>query len=195
MAKAKGGLGKGLGALLPVFDEEEILKENADEVKKIALAEIIPNPEQPRKVFDEDEMQDLAASVKEHGVLVPIIVNKNENDAQYVIVAGERRYRAAKRAGLAEVPAIVKNYSEQEMLEIALIENVQRSDLNVIEEARGYKLLMERFGYTAEELSKRMGKSRSQVANIVRLLHLPEEVIAMVAELCTRLFYKADSVI
>lgn len=126
MAKAKGGLGKGLGALLPVFDEEEILKENADEVKKIALAEIIPNPEQPRKVFDEDEMQDLAASVKEHGVLVPIIVNKNENDEQYVIVAGERRYRAAKRAGLAEVPAIVKNYSEQEMLEIALIENVQR---------------------------------------------------------------------
>ena len=95
MAKAKGGLGKGLGALLPVFDEEEILKENADEVKKIALAEIIPNPEQPRKVFDEDEMQDLAASVKEHGVLVPIIVNKNENDEQYVIVAGERRYRAA----------------------------------------------------------------------------------------------------
>lgn len=182
MAKAKGGLGKGLGALLPVFDEEEILKENADEVKKIALAEIIPNPEQPRKVFDEDEMQDLAASVKEHGVLVPIIVNKNENDAQYVIVAGERRYRAAKRAGLAEVPAIVKNYSEQEMLEIALIENVQRSDLNVIEEAHGYKLLMERFGYTAEELAKRMGKSRSQVANIVRLLHLPEEVIAMVAE-------------
>lgn len=159
MAKAKGGLGKGLGALLPVFDEEEILKENADEVKKIALAEIIPNPEQPRKVFDEDEMQDLAASVKEHGVLVPIIVNKNENDEQYVIVAGERRYRAAKRAGLAEVPAIVKNYSEQEMLEIALIENVQRSDLNVIEEARGYKLLMERFGYTAEELAKRMGKS------------------------------------
>ena len=153
MAKAKGGLGKGLGALLPVFDEEEILKENADEVKKIALAEIIPNPEQPRKVFDEDEMQDLAASVKEHGVLVPIIVNKNENDEQYVIVAGERRYRAAKRAGLAEVPAIVKNYSEQEMLEIALIENVQRSDLNVIEEARGYKLLMERFGYTAEELA------------------------------------------
>ena len=103
MAKAKGGLGKGLGALLPVFDEEEILKENADEVKKIALAEIIPNPEQPRKVFDEDEMQDLAASVKEHGVLVPIIVNKNENDTQYVIVAGERRYRASRLAEKTDV--------------------------------------------------------------------------------------------
>lgn len=158
MAKAKGGLGKGLGALLPVFDEEENFKRKCRRGQKIALAEVIPNPEQPRKVFDEDEMQDLAASVKEHGVLVPIIVNKNENDEQYVIVAGERRYRAAKRAGLAEVPAIVKNYSEQEMLEIALIENVQRSDLNIIEEARGYKLLMERFGYTAEELAKRMGQ-------------------------------------
>lgn len=182
MAKAKGGLGKGLGALLPVFDEEEILKESAGEIKNIALTEIMPNPEQPRKNFDEDEMQDLAASIKEHGVLVPIIVNKNAQNEKFVIVAGERRYRAAKRAGLGEVPAIVKNFTEQEMLEIALIENVQRSDLNVIEEARGYKLLMERFGYSAEELAKRMGKSRPQVANCVRLLNLPEEVIAMVAE-------------
>ena len=182
MAKAKGGLGKGLGALLPVFDEEEILKESAGEIKHIALTEIMPNPEQPRKNFDEDEMQDLAASIKEHGVLVPIIVNKNAQNEKFVIVAGERRYRAAKRAGLGEVPAIVKNFTEQEMLEIALIENVQRSDLNVIEEARGYKLLMERFGYSAEELAKRMGKSRPQVANCVRLLNLPEEVIAMVAE-------------
>lgn len=182
MAKAKGGLGKGLGALLPVFDEEEILKESAGEIKNIALTEIMPNPEQPRKNFDEDEMQDLAASIKEHGVLVPIIVNKNAQNEKFVLVAGERRYRAAKRAGLGEVPAIVKNFSEQEMLEIALIENVQRSDLNVIEEARGYKLLMERFGYSAEELAKRMGKSRPQVANCVRLLNLPEEVIAMVAE-------------
>lgn len=182
MAKAKGGLGKGLGALLPVFDEEEILKESAGEIKNIALTEIMPNPEQPRKNFDEDEMQDLAASIKEHGVLVPIIVNKNAQNEKFVIVAGERRYRAAKRADLGEVPAIVKNFTEQEMLEIALIENVQRSDLNVIEEARGYKLLMERFGYSAEELAKRMGKSRPQVANCVRLLNLPEEVIAMVAE-------------
>lgn len=182
MAKAKGGLGKGLGALLPVFDEEEIIKESAGEIKNIALTEIMPNPEQPRKNFDEDEMQDLAASIKEHGVLVPIIVNKNAQNEKFVIVAGERRYRAAKRAGLGEVPAIVKNFTEQEMLEIALIENVQRSDLNVIEEARGYKLLMERFGYSAEELAKRMGKSRPQVANCVRLLNLPEEVIAMVAE-------------
>lgn len=182
MAKAKGGLGKGLGALLPVFDEEEILKESAQEVRSIALTEIMPNPEQPRKVFDEDEMIDLASSIAEHGVLVPIIVNKTENQEKYVIVAGERRYRAANRAGLVEIPAIVKNFSKQEMLEIALIENVQRSDLNVIEEARGYKLLMERFGYSAEELAKRMGKSRPQVANCVRLLNLPEEVLAMVME-------------
>lgn len=182
MAKAKGGLGKGLGALLPIYDEEEILKESAQEVRNINLAEIMPNPEQPRKVFDEDEMIDLAASITEHGVLVPIIVNKTEANEKYVIVAGERRYRAANRAGLVEIPAIVKNFSEQEMLEIALIENVQRSDLNAIEEARGYKLLMERFGYSAEDLAKRMGKSRPQVANSVRLLNLPDEVITMVAE-------------
>lgn len=182
MAKAKGGLGKGLGALLPVFDEEEVLKESAQEVRNINLAEIMPNPEQPRKAFDEDEMIDLASSIAEHGVLVPIIVNKTESNEKYVIVAGERRYRAANRAGLVEIPAIVKNFSEQEMLEIALIENVQRSDLNVIEEAHGYKLLMERFGYSAEDLAKRMGKSRPQVANCVRLLNLPEEVLAMVVE-------------
>lgn len=182
MAKTKGGLGKGLGALLPVFDEEEVLKESAQEVRNINLAEIMPNPEQPRKVFDEDEMIDLASSIAEHGVLVPIIVNKTEANEKYVIVAGERRFRAANRAGLVEIPAIVKNFSEQEMLEIALIENVQRSDLNVIEEARGYKLLMERFGYSAEALAKRMGKSRPQVANCVRLLNLPEEVLTMVVE-------------
>lgn len=180
MAKAKGGLGKGLGALLPI--EEDILNDKTNEIKNIPLAEIIPNPDQPRKNFDEDEMQDLSASIKEHGVLVPIIINKNEANDAYVIVAGERRYRASLRAGLKEIPAIVKNFSEQEMLEIALIENVQRSDLNVIEEARGYQMLMERFNYTADDLAKRMGKSRPQIANCVRLLSLPEEVLAMVAQ-------------
>ena len=181
MAKAKGGLGKGLGALLPSL-EESILKDEANEIKNIPLAEIIPNPDQPRKDFDEDEMQDLTASIKEHGVLVPIIVNKNPAHEKYLIVAGERRFRAAQRAELTEIPAIVKNFGKQEILEIALIENVQRSDLNVVEEAQGYKMLMERFGYTAEELAKRMGKSRPQIANCVRLLNLPAEVLEMVAE-------------
>ena len=181
MAKAKGGLGKGLGALLPTL-EESILKDEANEIKNIALTEIIPNPDQPRKDFDEDEMQDLTASVKEHGVLVPIIVNKNDSNEKYLIVAGERRFRAAQRAGLAEIPAIVKNFNDQEILEIALVENVQRSDLNVVEEAKGYKMLMERFGYTADDLAKRMGKSRPQIANCVRLLNLPAEVLEMVAE-------------
>ena len=181
MAKAKGGLGKGLGALLPTL-EESILKDEANEIKNIALTEIIPNPDQPRKDFDEDEMQDLTASVKEHGVLVPIIVNKNDSNEKYLIVAGERRFRAAQRAGLAEIPAIVKNFNDQEILEIALVENVQRSDLNVVEEAKGYKILMERFGYTADDLAKRMGKSRPQIANCVRLLNLPSEVLEMVAE-------------
>jgi len=177
MAKAKGGLGRGLDALLPSFDEME---KTGNGVEQVAISEIYPNPDQPRKDFDEDDLMDLTESIKEHGVIQPLIVCKNEKG--YMIVAGERRYRAAKRAGLNELPVLVKDFTDEEILEIALIENVQRKDLNVIEEARGYKMLSERFGYTADQLAKRMGKSRPQIANTMRLLQLPEEVLRFVEE-------------
>ena len=176
-----------VAGLLTSVDDLFSTQESRDEAKlerviNLPPGEISDFPNHPFKVRMDEEMQQMAESVKEHGVLVPIIVNKNSAHEKYLIVAGERRFRAAQRAELTEIPAIVKNFGEQEILEIALIENVQRSDLNVLEEAKGYKMLMERFGYTAEELAKRMGKSRPQIANCVRLLNLPAEVLEMVAE-------------
>ena len=177
MAKAKGGLGRGLGALIPTYDEME---KNGIEPTQVSILEIYPNPDQPRKDFDEDDLADLTESIKEHGVIQPLIVCKKEKG--YMIVAGERRYRAATRAGLQELPVLVKSFTDEQILEIALIENVQRKDLNVIEEARGYKMLTDRFGYTADQLAKRMGKSRPQIANTMRLLQLPDEVLRFVEE-------------
>lgn len=165
----KFGLGKGLGALIP---EEEILESNG--THKISMNLIRANEEQPRKNFDEEKIEQLAASIKEHGVVQPIVLRKADNT--YVIVAGERRWRAAKSIGLKEIPAVVMELSDKQILEISLIENIQREDLNPIEEAYAYKKLIEDFQLTQEELSKRIGKSRTAVTNCMRLLNLDSRV-------------------
>lgn len=169
---AKRGLGKGLGAFL---DEEKLMTvESTEGVMKLKVNEIEPNRNQPRKRFDNENLESLAESIKEHGVIQPILVTKL--DTGYEIVAGERRWRAARLAGLTEIPAIVREYSKRELTEVALIENIQREDLNPIEEAAAYKALMEEYDLTQEEISIRLGKSRSSIANSVRLLALEDEL-------------------
>ncbi|KUK13509.1 MAG: ParB/RepB/Spo0J family partition protein [Synergistetes bacterium] len=169
----KGGLGKGLGALIPSSSERERLIE-------IPIEEIIPNPYQPRKSIENDSLEELASSIKQHGLLQPIVVRKKEEG--YEIIAGERRYRAAKMAGLKKIPALVKEASEEETMEYALIENLQREDLNPMEAANAIKFLIERFGLTQEEVADRIGKKRSTVANLLRLLKLPGDLQKMVAD-------------
>lgn len=171
----KRGLGRGLQALIPEIDEE-----SPKGVENIKISDIEPNQFQPRKHFDDESLKELSDSIKEHGIIQPIIVRKN--DFGYQIVAGERRWRAAKLAGLKEVPAIVKDFDDQKVMEIALIENLQREDLNPIDEAKAYKSLMEQFNLTQEEISKRVGKSRSSIANSIRLLNLDDEVQNMLME-------------
>jgi ParB family chromosome partitioning protein len=170
------GLGRGLQALIPRSGGE-----NTDEktIIEIPVKNICVNKKQPRHSFDEDKLVELAQSIKEHGVVQPIIVRKTDED-MYEIVAGERRWRASKNAGFDKIPAIVKELTEKEMSEISLIENIQREDLNPIEEATAYKALMEEYGLTQEDLSARVGKSRPFIANTVRLLALPEKARAMV---------------
>lgn len=166
----KKGLGKGLGALL---DTDNILSDDSG-VMELKIIDIEPNKEQPRKNFDQEKLQALAESIKQHGVVQPIIVKKQ--DKGYTIIAGERRWRAAKLAGLKTIPAIVKDLSSRETMEIALIENLQREDLNPIEEAEAYQKLMDEHGLTQEALSKLVGKSRAAIANSVRLLSLPDKI-------------------
>jgi ParB family chromosome partitioning protein len=166
----KFGLGKGLGALIP---EEEVLEENGS-VFKISMNLIKANKEQPRKYFDPEKISELAESIKEHGVIQPIILNKKED--VYVVIAGERRFRAAKSIGLSEIPAIIMNISNKEVLQISLIENIQREDLNPIEEAIAYKKLLVDFNLTQEEISKKVSKSRTAITNCMRLLNLDERV-------------------
>ena len=168
MAVKKGGLGRGLESL---FNENSTEKESAVTVK---LYDIEPNREQPRKDFDEDALSDLADSIAKHGLLQPIIVRPLSN-GNYMIIAGERRWRACRMAGLDEVPVIVKELDEQSLAEIALIENLQREDLNAVEEAMGYKSLIDNFGLTQEQVSEQMGKSRSAVTNALRLLKLKDD--------------------
>jgi ParB family chromosome partitioning protein len=170
-------LGRGLSALLgeskvksPLFNPE-----NQDAVEKINLKKIRAGVYQPRQNFEETELQDLADSIKEHGVIQPIILRKTDEDF-YEIIAGERRFRAAKIANLTEIPAIIRKFSDNDALEIAIIENVQRSDLSPTEEARGYQRLMKEFSYTQEIVAKKVGKSRAHIANLLRLLTLPEKV-------------------
>lgn len=180
MAKAKGGLGRGLGALLPEYEEIIETHSGKDGIVELELEKIFPNPDQPRKVFDEDKLIDLAESITEHGVLQPIIVTPRED--KYMIIAGERRFRASGRAGLKTIPALIREMDDEKIMELALIENVQRDDLSPIEEARAYDVLQNKFGYTQEKLAKRMGKSRSAIANTTRLLALPEDVQDMVQD-------------
>lgn len=172
----KKGLGKGLGA---IFTDNETIAP-VEEVQphekeiEIAVSDIIPNPLQPRKTFDADKLAELTESIKEHGVIQPLIVRKN--GAKYEIVAGERRWRAAKIAKLKTVPVIVREYDNAKMAEIALVENIQRHDLNAIEEAEGIKRLMNEFGFNQEQAAKKIGRSRTAVTNILRLLNLPAAV-------------------
>ena len=170
---AKKGLGRGLDSLIPGYDEN-IVSSGATELK---IIDVEPNSEQPRTEFDKEKLQELADSIAIHGVIQPILVVKSGD--RYRIVAGERRWRAAKLAGLKTIPAIVRSYDELKLFEVALIENLQREDLNPIEEAAGYKSLMERFDMTQEKISERVGKSRSAIANALRLLSLPDKVIEM----------------
>ncbi len=173
MAKAKGGLGKGLEALFVDNNTD------AASTSVLAINDIEPNRDQPRKQFDPAALADLADSIREYGVLQPLMV-RPMTDGSYQLVAGERRWRAARMAGLSEVPVVVRELSDVQTMELALIENLQREDLNAIEEAAGYKELMEKFGFTQEQVSARVGKSRPVVTNALRLLNLPPEVRTMV---------------
>ena len=175
-------LGQGYSALFrqtTVEDSQE--KENSGDIRLIKTSLIEPRKDQPRKNFDREQLQALAASISEHGIIQPIIVVEGKN-GYYDIIAGERRWRAAKIAGLSEIPAIVRTYDELQIAEVSLIENLQREDLNPIEEALGYKTLMEKFGMTQDAVSERVGKSRSNIANMLRLLSLEEEIKDMLTQ-------------
>ena len=188
----KKGLGKGLGNLIPesekeaqktkvvekVVEKKVIVKEPAETIVKIN--EVEPNKNQPRRTFDEDALLELAESIKQHGVIQPLIVKKR--DKYYEIIAGERRWRAAKMAGLKEIPIVIKDLSDQEIMEVALIENIQREDLNPIEEAQAYQRLIKEYNYKQDELAERVSKSRVAVTNSMRLLKLDERVQKMIID-------------
>ena len=178
----KKGLGRGLSALLAdVATIDEAPRRGAAVAPAsdaVPIERIWPNPNQPRRDFDEKELQDLAASIREKGVIQPLILRAHPTDfGHYEIVAGERRWRAAQLAGIHELPAVIRELSDTEMLELAIIENIQRADLNAFEEAQGYRQLMDRFGHTQERLAEALGKSRSHIANLLRLLTLPDPVL------------------
>ena len=185
MAVKRGGLGKGLDALIsekPVEKKKAKAEEvNSDSTREISINEIEPNKNQPRERFDEDGLVDLADSIKQHGIFQPIIVTKGDNGF-YQIVAGERRWRAAKMAGLKTIPALVRDYSDLEILEISLLENLQRENLNPIEEAKTYKRFMDEFHMKQDEVAEKVSKSRATVANSLRLLNLDGRVQEMLIE-------------
>ncbi|MBE3638277.1 ParB/RepB/Spo0J family partition protein [Mangrovicoccus algicola] len=181
----KRGLGRGLSALMADVALQEPSRSEAGRSAELTVPveTVAPNPDQPRRHFREEDLADLAASIAEKGVLQPLIVRPNPGGSpKYQIVAGERRWRAAQRAQVHSIPVIVRNYSDTEMLEIAIIENVQRADLNAVEEALGYRQLMDKFGHTQERLAEALGKSRSYIANLLRLLQLPDEVLALLRD-------------
>ena len=184
---AARGLGKGLEAMIPKTvskEEKPVAKEKevatGEAITKLKITQIERNPDQPRKNFDEDALEELSDNIKQYGVIVPIIVQDRKD--HYEIIAGERRWRAARMAGLKEIPAIIKHYTEKEIAEIALIDNIQRENLNPIEEALAYKRLIEEFNYKQDELAERVSKSRSAIANAMRLLNLNPEVQRMLIE-------------
>lgn len=181
------GLGRGLSALMADVVVEELPKGAPAEPRRadmmVPIEKIKPNPEQPRRTFTQEQLDDLAASVKEKGVIQPLIVRPRPgSEDEYEIVAGERRWRASQMAKLHQLPVIVREYSDTEALEVAIIENIQRADLNAIEEAAGYRDLMDRFGHTQEKVSEALGKSRSHIANLLRLLNLPDDVQSFVRD-------------
>jgi len=177
--KQKRGLGRGLSALMADVNESHEQQEGAPHQpdRTVPIERIEPNPDQPRRTFDTAALQDLASSIREKGIIQPLIVRPSpRDDGRFEIVAGERRWRAAQMARLHQIPVLVRDFDDTEVLEVAIIENVQRADLNPVEEAAGYNQLMEKFGHTQDMLAKALGKSRSHIANTVRLLSLPEDV-------------------
>jgi len=176
MNKIKKGLGRGLSSLIGETKVET-------KTNKLSLSEIVPNRYQPRKNFDEENLEDLTNSIKERGVIQPIIVRKsNRDNSKYEIIAGERRWLAARKAGLHNIPVVITDADDLKSLEFAIVENVQRHDLNPLEEAQGYKRLIDEFSYDQEKVSKFIGKSRSYITNTLRLLNLPDEVLKLVEE-------------
>ena len=174
--KIKKGLGRGLSSLIG----ETRVETN---INKLPISSLLSNKFQPRKIFDKDNLQDLANSIKERGIIQPIVVRKSaDKDSKYEIIAGERRWLAAQKAGLHEVPVVITDVNDLKSLEIAIIENVQRHDLNPIEEARGYQRLIQEFSYDQEKVAQFIGKSRSHIANFLRLLNLPEEILKLVED-------------
>lgn len=178
MSKKNSGLGRGLDAIF--FDNAQAEQEQENLIHQLKLSLIDPKSDQPRKYFDKDALEELSESIKENGLLQPILVREYA-DGRYQIIAGERRFRACKLAGLSEIPAIVLDKDDRDAAQIALIENIQREDLNPLEEAMAYRSLQEEFNMTQEDLSVKVGKSRSAVANSLRLLDLPDEILTMVA--------------
>ena len=176
MANKKSGLGKGLGQLFLENSVDELVANNT-----LPLEEIVPNKEQPRKTFDETALEELAESIRQHGVLQPLLVRPLPGGG-YQLVAGERRYRASRIAGLREVPVVIRELSDVETMEIAIIENLQREDLNPIEEAKGYRALQDVYGMTQDDVAQSVGKSRPAVANATRLLALSEQVLKLVED-------------
>lgn len=177
------GLGRGLDALFGNYNNDDSYKNittnKENNISEVDINKIFSNPNQPRKNFDEEALRELASSIKTHGIIQPIVLNK-QNDGTYMIIAGERRWRAAKLCGLTSVPAVIKNYTDKQIKEISIIENLQREDLNPIEAARAIKELMDEYGLTQEMVSERIGKSRSNVANTLRLLSLYPDVVNLV---------------
>lgn len=179
MSKKFGGLGRGLSELLPDLPDEEPVS-SGDQVREIAIVDIDPNREQPRKRFDEEALKQLAQSIEHSGVIQPIIVY--EKDGRYQLIAGERRWRAARLAGLTTIPALIRDYDRVKQMEVALIENIQREDLNPVEEAQAIRALMDECGLTQEAVAAQLGRSRPAVANLLRILTLPKEILAFVTQ-------------
>ena len=173
--KSKKGLGRGLSSLIGETSKSIT-------VNKANISDLVRNKYQPRKKFDEESLRELTSSIKSRGIIQPIIVRNSDGETKYEIIAGERRWVAAQKAGLHEVPIVILDLDDNEALEVAIVENIQRDDLNVIEEAKGYKRLSEEFGYDHEKIANFMSKSRSHISNTLRLLTLPKDVIAMIEE-------------
>jgi ParB family chromosome partitioning protein len=178
------GLGKGLDALIPSDDEKSTTREvhSSQGIMQVPIDQIHPNPQQPRKSKDEKALNELADSIKEHGIIQPLIASTDTDHQGYLLIAGERRWLAAKLAGLSSVPVIIRTVTEQEQLELALIENLQRSDLNPLEMAEAYQQLSDNFSLTHEQISERVGKSRASVSNTIRLLNLPDQAQKALSE-------------
>ena len=183
MNAKKKGLGKGLSALFGDQKKPENASKITDKVQKALIGELARNKYQPRSIFDESKLEELSQSIKKNGIIQPIAVRKNKSSSEpYEIVAGERRWLAAQKAGLHEVPITILDLNDSETLEVAIVENIQREDLNIVEEAKGYKRLNEEFGYDQDKIANMMSRSRSHISNTLRLLNLPKDIIAMLEQ-------------